>query len=458
MRRHSAGTPGLFIYLLFTLTLATLMWLFLAFSPLGISERLDKYTQDLVNTHLGAWIYPADRQQDTAVLLLTDEVVDAALQGQWPAPYSFHASILSDLLEHQPRAVLIDFFWMNQHKPGADYLVSVLESYRQAQVSVYLSVPREGWLEAMWPELIGLVIPVTPSVSMDAADFIARSYSQSALGMRSAAFAIAEDEFGISADHRGAMDVFWGTAENPLNQAWMQAEDASGGSVLGALLQGFDGVKTPIPYTTTVFVRDLLNPVAETEDEALRELDAHLKGRVIIYGASLSGIQDMVFTPTRAILPGAYYHAMAMDNLLTWGADYKSRVPSHTLPGLAHYTLPIFQFAVLLLSAALVCYWKLHAADKAIGTWIKVAVVGLVAVACGIQFFVLDLSVAVWAGFLEIIGIGVVIERLNLIERGFAPIRRCFRKLYKWIKGEQDAQVNPRSVATERVDSPASDS
>lgn len=448
--------PRLFSYLLFTFSLATLMWLFLVFSPLGTSERLDKYTQDLVNTHLGGWIYPTDRQQDTAVLLLTDEVVDAALQGQWPAPYSFHANILNNLLDHQPRAVFIDFYWMNLHKPGADYLVSVLENYRAAQVSVYLSVPREGWLEAVWPELVGLVIPVTPRVSMDTADFIARSYPQASVGIRSPAFAIAEDEFGIRAPDRGAMDIFWGTADNPRNLAWMQAEDDSQGSILGALLQGFEGVKTPIPYTTTVFVRDLLNPVAETEDEALRELDAHLQGRVIVYGASLSGIQDMVFTPTRAILPGAYYHAMAIDNLLTWGADYKARNPSRTLPGLAAYTLPIFQFAVLLLSAALVCYWKLYAADKSISTRIKIAVVTLVAVACGFQFFVLDLSVAVWAGFLEIIGIGVVIERLNLIERGSAPIRWCFRKLHKWIKGEKDAQADPRSVVVERVDDPAS--
>ena len=118
MRRY-AGARRLFVYLLLTLTLAAFMWLFLAFSPLGISARLDKYTQDLFNAHLSGWIYPGEHQQDTAVLLLTDEVVDAVLQGQWPAPYSFHATILSDLLEHQPRAVFIDFYWMNQHKPGA---------------------------------------------------------------------------------------------------------------------------------------------------------------------------------------------------------------------------------------------------------------------------------------------------------------------------------------------------
>lgn len=459
MRKESAAASTRFIYIFFTLLLAALMWLFLVFSPLGVSERLDKYTQDLFNTHLGGWVYPTDRQQDTVVLLLTDEVVDAALQGQWPAPYSFHASVLDDLLHHQPRALFIDFFWMNQHKPGGDYLVSVLQSYREAKVPVYLSVPRLDWLESMWPELVGLVIPVTPRVVMDATDFIARLYPQEINGIRSAAFAIAEDQFGVHAQHRGALDIFWGTAGNPRNQAWMQAEDESRSSVLGTLLQGFDGVKTPIPYSTTVLVRDLINPVAATEDEALRELDEHLKGRIIIYGGSLSGIQDMVFTPTRAILPGAYYHAMALDNLLTWGSYYKSTQPSRTLPILGAHPLPILQFGVLLLVSGLVCYWKLFAdASEQMGRRIKLWALVLVIAACGFQFFVLDLSVAVWAGFLEILGIGVVIERLNLIERWYTPIRSNFRRLYKWIKGEQDAQDNPRSVPTEHTDSAVRDS
>ncbi|SDS58749.1 sensor domain CHASE2-containing protein [Halopseudomonas litoralis] len=471
MRKDSAGTSGLFKYLFYTVLLAAVMWFFLAFSPLGISERLDKYTQDLFNSRAGSWIYPTDRQQDVAVLLLTDEVVDAVLQGQWPAPYSFHASILDDLLVHQPRAVFIDFYWMNQNKPGGDYLVNVLESYRETQVPVYLSVPDEGWLEARWPELVGLVTPVSASVVMDPTDFIARSYPQEFRGMRSAAFAIAEDQFGISAAHRGALDIFWGTADNPLNQAWMQSEDEAQGSILGGLLQGFEGVETPIPYATTVFVRDLLNPVAETEDEALRELDEHLKDRVIIYGASLSGIQDMVFTPTRSILPGVYYHAMAIDNLLTWGSNFKASVPSRTLPILGSHTLLIFQAFVLLSISALVCYWKLnapgevasagtpladnsrehHPAERWFAGAIKTSVLIIVIVACVIQFFVLDLPVATWAGFLEIIGIGVVIERLNLIERLCrwpTLIHSCFCKLYK---GEQDAQDDPQNVPTDRV-------
>lgn len=477
MRKDSAGWSGLFRYLIFTLLLAAVMWLFLAYSPMGVSERLDKYTQDLFNSRAGSWVYPSDRQQDLTVLLLTDEVVDAVLHGQWPAPYSFHASVLDDLLVHQPRAVFIDYYWMNLRKPGADYLVSVLKNYREEGVPVYLAAPDERWLEARWPELVGLVVPVSAAVAMDPMDFVARSYPQENGGLRSAAFAIAEDQFAISASHRGALDIFWGTADNPLNQAWMQGEKETHGSILGSLIQGFEGVNTPIPYATTVFVRDLLNPVAESEDEALRELDEHLKGRVVIYGASLSGIQDMVFTPTRAILPGAYYHAMAIDNLLTWGTRFKASIPSRVAPEWAPQVLVILHFAILLAIAALVCRLKFHiplASSAATEQpesaasftrqspkfWrevkIKAAVLALVITACAVQFFVLDLSVAIWAGFLEMLGVGVVLDRLNVIERLLAwpeTVRSCFANYKNGRKGERNAEDNPRSgVSTDNTD------
>ncbi len=125
---------------------------------------------------------------------------------------------------------------------------------------------------------------------------------------------------------------------------------------------------------------------------------------------------------------------------------------------LGSHTLPVLQFLVLLLIAALVCHWKLNAADRPLGRRIKITVVTLILSACAVQFFLLDLSVAVWAGFLEILGLGVVIERLNLIERWYRPIRRGFCRLYTWIKGEQDAQADLGRVTAERIDRPAGDS
>jgi hypothetical protein len=118
------------------------------------------------------------------------------------------------------------------------------------------------------------------------------------------------------------MDVFWGTSSNKKN-SWMKAEEHDA-DIAKVALYGFSGVKTPVPFNTTLYVRDLLKQVGGTREEVREQAAALMKGKIILYGANLSGVNDLIFTPTRDILPGVYLHAMALDNLLRWGPEYKS--------------------------------------------------------------------------------------------------------------------------------------
>lgn len=426
------------------------MWLVLAYSLFGLSDRLDKYIQDLVNSHFGQLIYPREHQDDVVVLLLNDEIVASALDGQWPAPYTFHASVLDDLLMHAPRAVFIDFFWMNRLKPGSDYLRDVLVRYKKAGIPVYLAAPSVPWFKEYWPELAGLVKPVSPHIAIDPTDFVARTYPQKTDELHSPAFAIGHDllQLDDAALQRGDLDIFWGTAVNEKNARWLASGESAEGGLLSTFVDGFSSVTTELPYTTTVFVRDLINPVAETEEQALAELDEHLNNKIVVYGANLAGIQDVIFTPTRNILPGAYYHAMAIDNLLTWGAEFKASLPRYSFPAGPERSLVFFQVALLLPIAIYVCVRRKK--DQTGGNvegpppeyatrpslkerlqgfvsdgWSRfltascgaLPLLSYVAFVCFVQFAILDLSVAVWAGFLEILGAGALLERLQLFEK-----------------------------------------
>lgn len=470
MARELLKLPNWIWRLFHAFLLTLLMWAVLVISPFGFGERLDKYVQDLINTQTGHWIYPDTQQDEVVVLLLTDEIVDAVLRGQWPAPYSFHASILSDLLVHRPRALFIDFYWMNQLKPGSRELVDVLRNYRAAGVGVYLSAPTKEWLNNFWPELVGLVTPVSPQIVMDPMDFVARSYTQGNNKLPSAAFAIVNDlNHGLeNTEYRGDMDIFWGTADNIRNLAWMTPSASQHDDFVDSLFSGFTQVETPVPYSTTVFVRDLINPVGATEDEALGELDDHLKDRVVVYGASLAGIQDVVFTPTREILPGAYYHAMALDNLLTWGDQFKATTPRWP-EGMEGLSLPWVQFFLLLPIACFVCFRKTNNEDGQaedndylhhptffgrlrgfavsrirlsypyLRFWL--AILFYVTLVCWVQFSLLDLSVATWAGFIEIFGAGIILERLSLVERIISFPQHLYR-FYQPPKGVHSAENN----------------
>jgi hypothetical protein len=47
-----------------------------------------------------------------------------------------------------------------------------------------------------------------------------------------------------------------------------------------------------------------------------------LAGRFVFVGTQLSGLNDQVYSPVHGYLPGVYKHAMAVDNLITYRADY----------------------------------------------------------------------------------------------------------------------------------------
>jgi CHASE2 domain-containing sensor protein len=77
--------------------------------------------------------------------------------------------------------------------------------------------------------------------------------------------------------------------------------------------EGADSLKRRCPYTQTVTVGDLM------KDEVLdEEIATKLRGSTVLYGAKIA-FSDVINSPTHKDLPGVYYHAMAYDNLLTFG-------------------------------------------------------------------------------------------------------------------------------------------
>jgi len=316
----------LLAYVLLILVFAHLT---LAYSPFGSSERADKYVQDLLNTYAGGWIYGAP-QENITVLLLNDEALARHQRGHWPASYDFHGRVLNTLLNERPGAVFIDFLWLSRRPDASadaprdgDYLIKVLQRYRRAGIPVYLaSTPA---VRQNWPELSGLVTHVAADLDIDYVDFVSRTYPPARHNMPTPAFQMARDNRpGLFPQSPAApMDIFWGTLPNRKNMSWMVADTREMG-VVDVLTTGYSGARTSIPFNTTLYVRDLLHQVAATPEQARRDAAAFIKDKFVLYGANLTGVNDLIFTPTRDILPGVYLHAMALDNLLHWGSGYKS--------------------------------------------------------------------------------------------------------------------------------------
>ncbi len=104
-------------------------------------------------------------------------------------------------------------------------------------------------------------------------------------------------------------------------------------------------------FHDTLLAECVLRP-GNCDEESLSQ---QLRGRVVFYGARIAGIPDLVDSPTRALLPGVHVHAMAFDNLATYGSHYKGswapRFPGFE-PDDAYQALALPFFALAFLVAA----------------------------------------------------------------------------------------------------------
>ncbi len=84
------------------------------------------------------------------------------------------------------------------------------------------------------------------------------------------------------------------------------------------------------PPVRSLQVAQILDPAPTPEDPDLDPL-GDLQGAVVIYAQNLTGVEDRFTPPAHWPLNGAYFHAMAIDNLLTYGGPEKLLQKNETL-------------------------------------------------------------------------------------------------------------------------------
>lgn len=115
------------------------------------------------------------------------------------------------------------------------------------------------------------------------------------------------------------LEIIWGTEPNYINKRWMSCRtfDYSVWRWLWYMLsRPTEAFTQTCPYIATIPVEALLSPEPDWDIRAL------LENRIVFYGVDLQGASDMIYPSVHERLAGVYMHAMAMDNLLTYGPDY----------------------------------------------------------------------------------------------------------------------------------------
>ena len=332
-------------------------------------------------------------RDQTAVLLVGDNDLQQ-LGWSWPITYTQHAKILGQLREHRPRALMIDFLFLDERKDTTADLLTELNEYRRLGIPVFLASPpvksgsppvRDVFAEAQ-TGMTHVPVPRAIGGERDETYPLFFNFNREKEPRRTAAHAIydhfcpptapagfcggrvaeikkperSDDRIEGHADDGPTLELFWGT--RPWNVSAPAAQlikcDQSTGKgatvvtnglaritiaitevpVLGGVARWIaeagafivrlfsvarygDHLRAECPFTPTVYAAQIIVGGVDTDLHKL--VGAVVHDRVVFYSAALEGLGDVLRVPGHVPLPGVYAHAMAYDNLLTFGADYK---------------------------------------------------------------------------------------------------------------------------------------
>ena len=155
------------------------------------------------------------------------------------------------------------------------------------------------------------------------------------------------------------------------------------------------------PYTDYVEADGLILP----DDDADEALNALIKDRAVVYGADITALPDEITSPVQGVLPGLYAHAMAVDNLLSYGDAYW-RDPPAVFAG-----LDVPQIAEILLALLFTGFTVSVSKGWIAGNWPRYALVPVYLL--GATLFVVAVNLALVLGMawppLNIVALAVLV-------------------------------------------------
>ncbi|WP_193179468.1 CHASE2 domain-containing protein [Nisaea sediminum] len=315
----------------------------------GLGPVSSRLTYQLVN-QLTSPFHDTSERESVPLVLVDDEDLDRH-GWLWPISYGNHARILDEILNYGPRAVFVDFFFIDRREdPSLESLVAVLRRYAAEKVPVY--VPVLKWKKQR-EELRNLTIGV--STRLDPSPLGELAYDLRDGHLLSPAFSLYRDaclvgDCGANADaflalddgFRESMQIEWGLVPSQKNEflkgcTYSAAEQSQGDvlqAAMGKLIMFGERPDEICPYMPLISVTNLLRDgfSAEASKETAVGLEDRIVGRDVIYSQALFGVSVFVDPPVNPPVSSGYRHAMALENLRLHGNDYLRMRLDLTLP------------------------------------------------------------------------------------------------------------------------------
>lgn len=348
----------------FPLVWALLLLVVVSFTMLWLGDKLNASGMALTRFMARAqapltaqFHYPALMRDQITVLLYDREFLNNS-GSAWPISYREHADGLLRLVSDpkaRPKAIFLDItFGQERDDPTVSILNQTLcRIQNEFRIPIFLAAmpsPEDGHLsirsglgtgqagnapacftlvgvDYLPDPLDGLAWSYALSRHLTDAGWVSGPASEplNQPAYRSAAMALAQDVAQLDlGEETVPMALMWGHNSAPQTHRPERLYHCRPGvRDFGQLVPGVlrqiweDGDQLPLcPYHQTLSMAQL--GVLSEE-----ELAPYLAGRYLLVGASISGYNDFADSPVHRITPGIHMHAMALDNLLTYGGDYK---------------------------------------------------------------------------------------------------------------------------------------
>lgn len=340
----------------------------------SIYKRFTFFTQWIVMCTLGAWLIYGDpyglgsaseRAAERAVYRLLSGLYDASKSEQsilvvlfndqsianlypylwesndWPLSYSDQASILTTLMSLEPRGVFYDVMWMKQRSLDGSYnrAIQHLKAMEQAtqiplwfargtsdsnmtegieqDLKSFSSLAINGW------EGEGDLYPLHSDNTPNTATMLYNFYCEQM------------DCQGIRDVNAPSMSVRWNANSAPILLPHRNQQCRDRGSAFQLLVQTIKSVAINIipwleeenqlqlcPPQRVLYVDELMAMVRSPNESERERVKSIVEGSIVLVGGQIEGVQDYVLSPVHGSLPGVFFHAMALDNLITFGQSY----------------------------------------------------------------------------------------------------------------------------------------
>ncbi|MCP5239245.1 MAG: CHASE2 domain-containing protein [Zoogloeaceae bacterium] len=338
----------------------------------GLDKMFGEWSQ-IIAGHLLKDTYGKKAQKDTVVVLFSEEDL-RRLETYFPVPYAVHGDVLNAISLYSPRAVFIDFAFGDEARPddsrpellaGVDALTCRGAAADCHPVDVFLAVvgrgcpPAEQTPECGQPQRNrwGLLAelderlciapdgdpgycrgrgPVPVNVNIlppDAEEGVLNYHAYGSDGADGATCSARGCDVKPPLSPAFALAGVWTPAVSPIEIVWIDRPPAPSRAddmcrprpLLELLSKGKASVIARCPYTDFLHVSQLL-------EDSKGELSPRLQGKRVIYGADFRLAGDRLPVALYGELPGAFVHAMALDNLLTFGDGAKRPAPKNDWP------------------------------------------------------------------------------------------------------------------------------